>query len=149
MPLDILVDAAASALYTDGGPAPRIERHTHGVTISGDPELLREIFIHLIDNARKFSPPERPIEIEGAANDRETVVSVRDRGIGIGEEHLPYIFERFYRVESEMTTSTGGVGLGLSIVKSLVRAHGGSIAVASEPGCGTTFTLHFPARTGA
>jgi two-component system phosphate regulon sensor histidine kinase PhoR len=119
------------------------------VSISGDPDLLREIFIHLVDNARKFSPSDGSIEIEGASGERETVVSVRDRGIGIQEEHLPYIFERFYRVESELTTQTGGIGLGLSIVKSLVRAHGGSIAVASEPGSGTTFTLHFPARAGA
>ncbi len=73
------------------------------------------------------------------------LISVADTGEGIPPEHLPHIFERFYRVESSRSRSEGGVGLGLAIVKQMVQAHGGRVRAASEPGRGSTFTVEIPA----
>lgn len=145
IPLEEVVDAALMALAFDDAVHP-IELHAGGAVLSGDPEKLRDVLLHLIDNAAKFSPPGSPITIEGDTGNEETIVRVSDRGVGISDEHLPYIFERFYRVEPELTAQTGGSGLGLAIVSALVRAHGGAIAVSSEPGRGSTFTVHLPVR---
>jgi signal transduction histidine kinase len=143
--LDEILDDALASLSFDQNTHP-LERKTGGIAISGDPDLLREIFVHVLDNAQKFSPPGSPIRVDAESDDRESVISVRDRGIGIAEEHAPYVFERFYRIERELTAQTGGSGLGLFIVKSLVRAHGGSISLTSQPGAGTTFTIVLPVR---
>jgi signal transduction histidine kinase len=72
-------------------------------------------------------------------------VRVSDRGVGIGEEHLPYIFERFYRVEGNLTAATGGSGLGLTIAREIVQAHGGKLMVESVPHGGSTFIISLPA----
>lgn len=143
--LDEVLDAALVILMLDERCHP-VERKTPGVMLSGDPELLRDIFLHLIDNAAKFSPEGTPIVVEGNNAEHESFVRVRDYGIGIADEHLPYIFDRFYRVEHELTAQAGGSGLGLFIVQALVRAHGGSISVSSAPNEGTTFTLRLPQR---
>ncbi|HVA33321.1 MAG TPA: ATP-binding protein [Candidatus Baltobacteraceae bacterium] len=146
IPLEEVVDAALLALAFDDTQHPLTVR-TAGIALSGDPEKLRDILLQLIDNAAKFSPLGSPIEIVGEMARGETIVRVADRGVGIPDEHLPYIFERFYRVESQLTAQAGGNGLGLSIVAALVRAHGGAIAVHSEAGKGTTFTIHLPVRS--
>jgi signal transduction histidine kinase len=146
IPLEEVVDAALMALAFDDAVHP-IELRDGNVMLSGDPEKLRDVMLHLIDNAAKFSTAGSPIAIEGETNKEETIVRVIDRGIGISDEHLPYIFERFYRAEPELTAQTSGSGLGLAIVSALVRAHGGAIAVSSEPGRGSTFTIHFPVRS--
>lgn len=143
--LDEAVDHALRALAFDEIAHPLV-RHTKGIRVSGDPELLHQILTALIDNARKFSAPGAPVGIEGETRDQETVVRIRDAGLGIADEHLPYIFERFYRIEQELTAETGGTGLGLFIAKALVRAHGGTISVSSRPGLGSTFTLELPVR---
>ena len=145
IPLDEVVDAALMALAFDDALHP-IELRAESAVLSGDPEKLRDVMLHLIDNAAKFSSAGSPITIEGETTSEETIVRVSDRGIGISDEHLPYIFERFYRAEPELTAQTGGSGLGLAIVSALVRAHGGAVAVSSEPGRGSTFTLRFPVR---
>ncbi|MBV8149971.1 MAG: HAMP domain-containing histidine kinase, partial [Candidatus Eremiobacteraeota bacterium] len=146
IPLEEVVDAALAALAFDESRHP-IEIDSRGAVLSGDPEKLRDVLLQIIDNAAKFSKPGTPIVIEGEMTADETIVRVIDRGVGIPDEHLPYIFERFYRVEPELTAQTGGSGLGLAIVSALVRAHGGAIAVSSEPGVGSTFTIHLPARS--
>jgi signal transduction histidine kinase len=144
IPLEEVVDAALLALdFDDAHPIRLVSART---PLSGDPEKLRDIMLHLIDNAAKFSSPGAPISIEAEATDEETIVRVVDCGVGIADEHLPYIFERFYRADTELTAQIGGSGLGLSIVAALVRAHGGAIAVNSEPGQGSTFTIHLPVR---
>ncbi|MBV8491065.1 MAG: HAMP domain-containing histidine kinase [Candidatus Eremiobacteraeota bacterium] len=143
--LDEAVSNALRALQFDEMAHPLV-RHTKGVRVSGDPQLLHEILTALIDNARKFSSPGAPIGIEGEMHPHETVIRIRDAGIGIVDEHLEYIFERFYRVERELTASAGGTGLGLYIVKALVRAHGGTIEVTSRPEMGSTFTVYLPVR---
>ena len=145
VPLGDVVDGAL-AMLAPLKPEQRLERRVDGVTICGDPGLLREVLMHLIENALKFSPANSPVVIEGSSDESETIVHVRDRGIGVDEEHLPYIFDRFYRAETNLTASTGGSGLGLYITLSIVRAHGGSISVDSRPGTGTTFTVTLPVR---
>lgn len=123
-----------------------LQRETEGVTVCGDPERLQDVFRNLIENAVKYSPEGGAIAVTAHQTAASTVVEVHDEGVGIEEEHLPYIFARFYRVESDLGTAVGGSGLGLFIVHSLVRAHGGNIGVRSEPGTGTTFTVTLPER---
>ncbi|MDQ2872253.1 MAG: PAS domain-containing sensor histidine kinase [Candidatus Eremiobacteraeota bacterium] len=121
-------------------------RNADGALISGDPERLHDVFRNIIENAIKYSPDGGTVTIGAFTDPEKTVVTVRDEGIGIPDEHLPYIFDRFYRIDSDLTSSVGGSGLGLFIVNALVRAHGGTIEVRSELGAGTTFTLTFPVR---
>jgi signal transduction histidine kinase len=140
--LDHLVDATAQRL----GPtaAQRLERVSTAVTLNGDPDLLGNALLHLIDNALKFSPDSASVVIEGRDEGERVAVAVRDRGIGIGEEHLPYIFERFYRVERNLAAAAGGSGLGLTIAREIVQAHGGTLAVESTRHGGSTFTIVLP-----
>ena len=145
VPLSEIVDAAVASMQFDRDRHP-ISRSTDGVSVSGDRELLREIVRHLLDNAVKFSDPGSPIVVSGHADDNVTTIEVTDRGIGIADEHLPYVFERFYRVEHLLTAESGGAGLGLFIVAALARAHGGTVSVYSEPGKGSTFATHLPVR---
>ena len=85
------------------------------------------------------------ISAEPADADGEVVLRIADEGCGIEAEHLPRLFERFYRVDLARSRAQGGTGLGLAIVKHIVQAHGGTVAVASEPGVGSTFTIRLPA----
>ena len=140
--LDNLLDTAAA--HFGPSAAERIERKSTAVKLSGDPDLLGSALWHLVDNALKFSPDSASVVIEGADDGERVAVRVRDRGIGIGEEHLPYIFERFYRVERNLTAATGGSGLGLTIAREIVQAHGGTLAVESTPHGGSTFTMVLP-----
>ena len=123
----------------------RIERRSTDVTLSGDPDLLLNALLHLVDNALKFSPDNAPVVIEGHEDESTVAVRVSDRGVGIGEEHIPYIFERFYRVERDLAAATGGSGLGLTIAREIVQAHGGTLRVESVPHGGSTFTISLPA----
>ena len=145
VPLEGVVNDALRETARDPVAHP-VEQRTAGVQISGDPERLRDIFRNLLENAVKYSPEGGAIQIAAEESGDSTVVHVSDRGIGIAEENLPYIFDRFYRVESPGTQAVGGSGLGLYIVNALVRAHGGSIDARSTLGKGTTFTLRFPLR---
>ena len=90
------------------------------------------------------TPSGGEITVSARAPDQEVAVSVRDTGTGIAPEHLPYVFDRFYRADKSRARQTGGAGLGLAIVKQLVVAHGGSITVESVPGQGSTFTFTLP-----
>jgi signal transduction histidine kinase len=140
--LDRLLDRTSERL----GPtvADRLERRNTAVTLSGDPDLLGNALLHLVDNALKFSPDTTTVVIEGLDEGLRVAVRVSDRGIGIGEEHLPYIFDRFYRVEHNLTAATGGSGLGLTIAREIVQAHGGAVTVESAPHGGSTFTISLP-----
>jgi signal transduction histidine kinase len=143
--LDSILDEAQRDLHRDPLRHP-IERRTAGVQASGDPDRLRDVFRNMLENAVKYSPNGGPIAIDARVADGWTIVEITDRGIGIAAEHLPYIFDRFYRVQSDSTALVGGSGLGLYIVNALVRAHGGTIDVRSVEGEGTTFTLRLPLR---
>ena len=107
--------------------------------------LIEQALVNLLDNAVKFSPAGRLIVIEGARNGGGWKISVRDQGCGIAAEHLPRLFERFYRVDKARSRQSGGTGLGLAIVKHIVVAHGGSVGAESRLGQGSTFWLQLPA----
>ena len=107
--------------------------------------LLEQAVFNLVDNAVRYSPGDTRVTVEVARAAGEVTISVGDQGIGISAEHLPRIFERFYRVDNGRDRKTGGTGLGLAIVKHVVQAHGGRVTVQSAPGKGSTFTIHLPA----
>jgi len=115
--------------------------------IRGDAFQLEQMLVNLVDNAVKYTDKGK-IDIVLAHRGKECVIEVRDTGIGIPEDHLPHIFERFYVADPSRSRKLGGTGLGLSIVKHVVLLHQGRIEVRSRPGEGTTFTVSLPAIAG-
>lgn len=113
-------------------------------TVCGDPVRIGQLFYNLIDNAIKYTPGGGKVELSCGVESGQAVVRIRDTGIGIAEEDLPYIFDRFYRVDKARTRDAGGAGLGLSICKEIVNSLRGVIDVESEAGGGTTFTVILP-----
>lgn len=109
-----------------------------------NPPLLEQAVANLLDNAVNYSEPLRKVQIRAQRAVNEVVIAVVDEGCGIESEHLPRLFERFYRVDRARSRKLGGTGLGLSIVKHIVQAHRGQITVASRIGKGSTFTIHLP-----
>ncbi len=111
--------------------------------------LLEQALVNLIDNAIKYSPEGTQVSVTAERVGQEVIVSVTDRGRGIEPEHLPRIFERFYRTDKARSRAMGGTGLGLSIVKHIAEAHRGRVSVDSVPGRGSTFRVHISASSGA
>jgi two-component system phosphate regulon sensor histidine kinase PhoR len=105
---------------------------------------LHTVLVNLLDNAVKYTPAEGTVSLRGRPVPGGYEVSVADTGLGIPEEHLPRIFERFYRVDKARDRASGGTGLGLAIVKHTVETHNGRVTVRSAPGEGATFTVFFP-----
>jgi len=114
-----------------------------GLAVCGDRERLYQAFANLIANAIKYTE-KGEVALSATRKESSVQISVRDSGIGIETEELERIFEQFYRVDNELTRKVGGTGIGLSIVQKIVRRHGGSIAVHSSPGKGSTFTVTLP-----
>ena len=114
----------------------------------GDPDLLKQVALNLLDNGLRYAGPEATVTVDvcrDALDGREwAVLRVRDDGPGIAAEHLPHIFERFYRVGSHRSASKGGTGLGLAICESIARMHGGRIEAQSRVGEGSAFTVLLP-----
>jgi heavy metal sensor kinase len=117
--------------------------------IRGDAARLRQVFYNLLDNAIKYTPEGGTVEVRVEARDGRVVAGVRDSGVGIPAEHLPHVFDRFYRVDRARSREQGGTGLGLSIARSIVTAHGGSIELQSAAGRGTTARVVLPQDAGA
>jgi len=111
--------------------------------------LLIQAAVNLIDNAVTYSDPGSRVVVRGSVSAEEISVQVLDRGIGIPREHLPRLFERFYRVDKSRSRMQGGTGLGLAIVKHIAQVHGGTVSVESEPGKGSTFTITIPVPNSA
>ena len=116
------------------------------VAYEGDEVLLRQLFLIFLDNAIKYSPPHTCVRVQLESENGTIRVRFRDQGIGIASEHLPHIFERFYRaVDAEVGEARSG-GLGLAIAQAIVKAQHGSIDCATAPGAGSTFTVTLPAK---
>jgi signal transduction histidine kinase len=141
-----IVDRAVGAI--------RLRAEAKGVTlqvdlpedllVDVDPQRVGQVLRNLIENALAHTPPDGEVGVAACASDQWVEVSVRDTGSGIAAEDLPYVFERFYRVDKSRSRATGGAGLGLAIARSLVEAHGGRIWVESTEGEGSTFTFALP-----
>lgn len=105
---------------------------------------MGQVLRNLISNSLRFTPENGSITVAAQEEENRLEVSVSDTGIGIEKEDLPFVFERFYRVDKSRARSGGGAGLGLTIAKYLVEAHGGSIKAESEYSKGAKFTLTIP-----
>ncbi len=117
---------------------------TERVAVLGDTHQLSQALFNLVDNAIKYTPENGAISLSVQRNGRWAVARVADTGIGIPNDELPRIFDRFYRVDKARSRGRGGTGLGLAIVMAIAEAHGGRVTVESTPGKGSVFTLHLP-----
>ncbi|MDG5468527.1 ATP-binding protein [Deltaproteobacteria bacterium IMCC39524] len=106
--------------------------------------LLEQAVINLVDNAIKYSESRKIVTVESWQEGEHVMIKVQDRGQGISKEHLPRLFERFYRVDAARSRAIGGTGLGLAIVKHIVQAHDGEVTAHSTPGEGSVFTIRLP-----
>lgn len=121
-----------------------VTSHVAPVRIRGDRARLRQLVVILVDNSLKYADEGGAVHVQCATDGNRAELVVSDNGPGITEEDQKRIFERFYRADAERTRSKGGTGLGLAIAKWIAEAHGGRIAVDSQPGHGTTFRVRFP-----
>lgn len=111
----------------------------------GDYNRLKQVFLNLVSNAIKYNRPGGSVRIKADYDEQEVRIAVADTGLGIPEDALPHLFQKFYRVKATEDKAVG-TGLGLSISQKIVEGHGGRISVESELGVGTTFTVHLPRR---
>jgi signal transduction histidine kinase len=116
-----------------------------------DPDRISQVLGNLLENAIRHSPAggEVSIRLESEEGGEAVRVTIRDGGPGVPEEHLPNVFERFYRADVSRSRSAGGSGIGLAVVKQLVEAHGGRVWVESPPGEGASFGFTLPADDGS
>jgi signal transduction histidine kinase len=114
-----------------------------------DRERLHQVVFNLLDNAVRFTPSGGTVTVSASANRERIRLDVRDTGPGIPPEHLPHVFERFYRVEQARSRGDGGTGIGLAIARSIIESHGGRIWAESEVGRGSTFSFEVPASSAA
>jgi signal transduction histidine kinase len=112
--------------------------------VQGDRARLKQVVVNLLDNAIKYTPEGGEIHVRTVARHGRAMLEVSDNGIGIPEEALPHVFERFYRVDKARSRQLGGAGLGLSIVKSICSAHSGRVTVDSKEGVGSSFRVELP-----
>ncbi|NRY28793.1 signal transduction histidine kinase [Clostridium beijerinckii] len=109
-----------------------------------DVDKFKQIITNLLSNSYKYLKPNGKVKVELKKENETVVIKVIDNGIGIPEKDIPYIFERFYRSDLSRNKNTGGSGIGLTIIKALVEAHGGKIYLESKINEGTKFTIYFP-----
>ena len=109
-----------------------------------DSGAIHQVLVNLLDNAAKYTPEGGTITVGATVADADLILYVRDTGIGIAADHIPRLFERFYRVDTALSRAMGGTGLGLAIVKHIALAHNGSVRVESEPGKGSAFYFRIP-----
>jgi signal transduction histidine kinase len=133
--LHVLAEDRHIGLRMEAAPVPDVYGH---------PEQLQRVFVNLIDNALRHTHPGGTVTGTVSASPSHVVMSIADTGEGIASEHLPFIFDRFYRADQARSRDSGSVGLGLAIVKEIVSGHGGEVAVKSEVNKGTLFTIRLP-----
>jgi two-component system phosphate regulon sensor histidine kinase PhoR len=144
-PLDAFLERAVAPLRAAAEQAGvRLAVSGGGATLRADLRRLAVALSNLVENAIKYGKPGGAVTLTGCADGPDYRFEVADDGPGISPEHLPRIFERFYRVEKGRSRDRGGTGLGLSIVRHIVESHGGTVAVESAPGAGARFTIRIP-----
>lgn len=149
---DVEPNEILSRVWNSRGPAAREKGIEFKIPpsspsrIRGERTLLERLLTNLVDNAVRYTPAGGNVVVGVEERDQWLVLTVRDTGIGIPEESLPHIFDRFYVVDSSRSKESGGSGLGLSIVKSVADIHGAAIEVRSRVGEGTTFAIKFPLK---
>jgi len=143
LPIDSVVDEAASIIEEVHG-RPIECSVALDLRIKGDDGISR-VLVNLLDNAVRHTPPEGTVRLTAERVGAFVRFRVEDTGVGIPHDDLPHIFDRFYRVGAARDRDSGGTGLGLAIVRSIVKSHGGDVAVESSVGRGTTVTVEFPA----
>lgn len=147
---EVRLDRLIATMYCR---ANEIDHDDHRMTLSqndpivvlGDSARLEQMLWNLVDNARRYTPPGGTITVALRSVGDLVEITIADTGIGIAPEHLPRVFERFYRVDQSRSRAKGGTGLGLAIVRQVALAHGGDVSVQSTVGKGTTFTVLLPA----
>jgi len=117
------------------------------LVVKGDAARLRELFMNLLDNAIRYTPAPGTVSLSLRREGQMAVVAITDTGVGIPAEDIPFIFERFYRVDKSRSRAEGGTGLGLAICKHIAEAHGGKIEVESQVGAGSTFSVWLPLQS--
>ena len=122
----------------------KVNIYPHLSRLKVDPEQIKTVMRNLLDNAIKYTPDKGKISISALEKVENIYIEVADNGVGVSAEHLPRIFERFYRVNKDRSRKLGGIGLGLAIVKHIVQAHKGTIGVDSKPGKGSIFFFTLP-----
>jgi signal transduction histidine kinase len=141
--------AAAVAAAADRFAAKQVTLSSQAPTglprVWADPQRLGQVLTNLLDNALRHAPAGGRVDVSATAENQRLVITVADNGDGIGAEHLPHVFERFYRADSARDRDRGGAGIGLAIAKALVEAHDGSITASSRgPGTGTSVAISLP-----
>jgi two-component system, OmpR family, sensor kinase len=139
---EVVSEAVDTAHAVD--PTRPISLNAEPLVVLGDHDRLRQIVDNLLSNTRAHTPADAPVLVTVGRENGSAVIEVADEGPGMSEKELERAFERFYRADPARARSTGGVGLGLSIVAAVATAHGGSVAARSEPGRGTTFRIVLP-----
>lgn len=146
VPLDDVVDEALDAvrMAADAKEIELVSSGAEGVSVLGDEGLLVTAMRNLVANAVAYSPERTRVSVSVLVTSSSVDISVADQGIGIPQQDLERVFERFYRVDAARSRATGGTGLGLAIVKHIMTHHRGEVTVWSKEGSGSTFTLRLP-----
>jgi signal transduction histidine kinase len=133
--------------FRDQPPGVHLTALPPTLLLTVDAEQTRIVLKNLLTNALKYSTPESaPVDVRVQTDEQQTVIEVADHGVGITQDNQAFIFEPFYRTDSSRTKTTGGYGLGLSLCKTIMEAHQGTISVISEPGRGSVFRVGFPSK---
>ncbi|WP_414839259.1 sensor histidine kinase [Carnobacterium sp. TMP28] len=140
------IEEQFNPLFSEKGVVLEIQSKKEFPWFLGDQDKIIQILINVVNNALQYTPPGSKVFIRVEEKDNQIIFIVKDEGVGIKEEDLPLLFQRFYRGDKSRDRKTGGVGIGLSIVKAFVEAHRGEIKIRSQLTVGTTITLYFPKK---
>jgi signal transduction histidine kinase len=130
--------------FQNKSPGIKLTSLLESIFLNVDTDRIKTVLKNVIENSLKYSKSEsQPIEISIDEEEKSVVIRIKDHGSGIPKEELPYIFEPFYRIDKSRSKETGGYGLGMSLCKKIMEAHGGTIEISSELNIGTTVILRF------
>lgn len=140
------IEEQFTPLFIEKGVELEVQCKEESQWFLGDRDKIIQILINIVNNALQYTPPGKKVSIYGEEKDNQIIFVVKDEGEGISEDDLPLLFQRFYRGDKSRDRKTGGVGIGLSIVKAFVEAHRGEIKIRSQLNVGTTIELKFPKK---